>query len=310
MKRLLTMALALAMALSVTSCARRAGDNDAEQTVSDRAVPQAQTISEEESIERKLIKTVSDNYAGTKVDQIQVTKKEEGDYAVQALLTWSSENDAEQTRRSLTGYSEDFANRVSKDTANVSDLTVSWTVPAVDPDRASVVYSYERKNGALQETGHDISDRLGGEDAVSGDQETADGSVPAGDAAEEQDQEEALAAILAAMEEKLKDSYGPNYTLTHDDSAVQIGVWRDGVADAAVYAHNGDESYLSRWRTLVSTIQSLSSTLSDTLNTAGIENRQVILSVVNDQNRDNVLLTVTDGQVTYNWVEPDTVQAG
>lgn len=333
MKRILTLMLAAALTLSLSACGRRAGDGDTAVRDSNGAAQGTQTITEQESIERKLIKVVSDNYVGAEIDHISVEDNEQttdaGDYEVQALLTWGEKSDTDQIRRSLITYSGDFATRVSKETPNVSAFTVSWSVPNIDANQVAVEYSYERKGGAMQELESVVSDKLGGMEAVeqdkaerapagqsassegtAGTQGGADsGDVPAADAANQQEREEALNGVLAVIEETLKNGYDTNYTLNHDDTSITVGVWRAGVADGAVYAQQGDQSCLSAWRTMVTAIQNMSSTMTGSLRAAGFEDMKVTVNVVNDQNHDNVLLTVTDGTVTYNWVEPDTQQA-
>lgn len=323
MKRILTLILAAALALSLTACGKSAGDDDgATGGAAGTTDQQSQTISEQESIERKLIKVVSDNYSGTQVDHISVMDNkgtaDGGDYEVQALLTWNVANDADQVRRSLTTYSGDFATRVTKETPNVSAFTVSWTVPGIDAKQVAVEYAYERKGGAMQEINSVISDQLGGASAAEEDRaENASesrtaapegGSAAAADAEARQEREDALNGVLAVIEETLKNSYDTNYTLNHDDTSITVGVWRDGVANGAVYAQQGDQNCLSAWRTMVSAIQNMCSTMTGSLNAAGLEGVTVTVNVVNDQNRDNVLLTVTDGNITYNWVEPGTQQ--
>ena len=313
MKRILTLMLAAALTLSLTGCGGQAEENEDAHRSSAVAAPQS--VTEGESIERKLIKLVSDNYSGTEVDTISVTENGDtadgGDYAVRALLNWDMESDPDQIRRTLTTYSADYANRVSKDCPNVSAFAVSWTVPGIDPDQASVGFSYERQGGALQETDSTISDQLGGAEAVERDRtegDSAGGTSQTGgsDATPQQDREEALSAVLTAIEETLQNTYDTNYTLNHDETSITIGVWRDGVANGAVYAQQGDQECMSAWRTLVSAVRKMSSSMIESLRTAGLEDMQVIVSVVNDQNHDNVLLTVTDDKITYNWVEPDT----
>ena len=310
MKRVLTLTLAVFLTLFLGAC----GGKSETESVDSSAVPRSATLSEDKSIERKLIRVVQENYTQTHVGQVSVQEnadtEEPGDYSVQAELTWEAQDQSDHPRQTLVGFSDDFSTRVSKETPNVSALTVSWIVPGIDAEKPSVTCVYERKGGAMQMLDRTISDELGGtdggtEDASADQTETGEGSAEQ-TTADQSGQPDAISLddAVTVVEAAVKSSYGSDFTLTHDDHSITFGVWRDGVAENALRAQSGDADSMTAWRNLVSSNQSLSSTMSNLLKSAGFQDVSVTVNILNDLNHDNTLLTVTDGAITYNWVEP------
>jgi hypothetical protein len=109
-----------------------------------------------------------------------------------------------------------------------------------------------------------------------------------------------------ALESILKPVFDTNYpdcyTLEIADGIVTINVWQDGIAAAAVYAAAGEQTTLESWNTLVESMCSLSESVCSAAEAAGYENISCMLSVLNDQNMDNTLLTVVNGIVIYDAV--------
>ena len=300
MKRILASVLAIFLALSLGACGKKAGESSGTSAAS--APTQSESISESESIEQKLTEVVTDNYKSTTIDKISVTKNtgEESGLNAQANLTWNTEDTEDRTNRTLADYSKDFASRVSKEAPNVTKCSISWSVPNFDSEEPVAEYSYERKGGAMQQTDCVISDKLGGAPPTDTDtgEETSGGSS---------DENSDLSTTMTAVESMLKSGFQSNYTLEFDQKTVTIGVWSEGVASGAVSAKNGDKNSLNAWKTLVSAMRGLSTSVRYMLKGVGHEEMTVTVSTVNDENKDNVLLTVVNGAVTYNWVEPDQV---
>jgi hypothetical protein len=125
---------------------------------------------------------------------------------------------------------------------------------------------------------------------------------------EETSTEDTAASVdYDALESILKPVFDTNYpdcySLEIADGVATINVWQDGIATAAVYAAVGEETTLDSWNTLVESMCSLSESVCSAADAAGYENISCVLSVLNDQNMDNTLLTVMNGVVIYDAVD-------
>lgn len=112
-----------------------------------------------------------------------------------------------------------------------------------------------------------------------------------------------LSDTMSAVDSILASNYGSgNYTMDYDSTGVVINVWEDGVAQGVVYAASGDETYKSMWDDIVYGIKDLSTSVEDAIAECGYEDMYVCINIVNDQNKDNVLLSVVSGVVIYDAV--------
>lgn len=114
---------------------------------------------------------------------------------------------------------------------------------------------------------------------------------------------------VSLVEASVKKKYGSNYNLTHDEESVTIQVWVNGAGNEAYIASTGDADSINAWSKRVYALRDFSSAMVQELARAGYSERSVNINLLNDQNTDNTLLTVRNGEVTYNWVESDEALA-
>ena len=76
-------------------------------------------------------------------------------------------------------------------------------------------------------------------------------------------------------------------------------LWGDGVATNAMFAAMGDKENLDTWNTLVESVTKASMQTQQDLNNNGHSDVAFVMEVVNDINKENVLLVVTNGIVMY-----------
>lgn len=113
-----------------------------------------------------------------------------------------------------------------------------------------------------------------------------------------------LDTLMAQIEDITAKNYGKdNYKMEYDDESVTISVWADGVAMGATYAAAGDETCLESWKTLVDATKDNCKSIEGALEAAGYDDMLVMVSVLNDQNLENTLLTVANGAVIYDSVQ-------
>lgn len=89
------------------------------------------------------------------------------------------------------------------------------------------------------------------------------------------------------------------YTLEYDDTGVTLSLWEDGLAVGAVLAASGDTDAKTAWDDMVNNIIYMSNSMSDALETMGIENTVITVNILNEENTDNTLLCVMNGVVIY-----------
>ncbi len=106
---------------------------------------------------------------------------------------------------------------------------------------------------------------------------------------------------VGLIESVLKENF-ENYTISHDDSIITVNVWEDGIAMGAVLAAAGNEQYKTSWDELVENQKGLCKSMCDFVDTLGLDDVMVMVNVLNDGNKDNVLLSIAEGIVIYDSV--------
>ena len=102
-------------------------------------------------------------------------------------------------------------------------------------------------------------------------------------------------------EQVLAKAYGENYYTKWNNNTYIINIWTKGLAEEAVYAEHGDKELLNTWTKFVDEVCSLSTTIKEGALTNGL-NIDVQINVLNDRNLDRALLTVLNGEVSYDVV--------
>lgn len=116
-------------------------------------------------------------------------------------------------------------------------------------------------------------------------------------------------AIERISEEELKrrfdealSGFGDGCEVTLDGYMYTVNTWGDGVAETATLASLGDESAKEEWEDIVNSAISAQISLQNMLASSGYDDYMLQFQILNNQNRENVLLSVFLGMVTYNCV--------
>ena len=104
--------------------------------------------------------------------------------------------------------------------------------------------------------------------------------------------------LISATEGVLKDSFDDCYKVERGDKLVTISIWSDGIAYSSVYASK-DKGYRQDWESLLGSIQGMSQTIYDVYKPYGYS---VAVNVLNDLNKDNVLVSYLNGVLVYDTV--------
>lgn len=108
--------------------------------------------------------------------------------------------------------------------------------------------------------------------------------------------------MKTTIESALATAFGDNYSVSLEDTVYTVNTWQDGLAVLAVLAQNGNKESLTTWEQIKQSTIDASESLQKLLENNGLGDYTVILNIVNDVNRENVLLTVTYGLVFYDSV--------
>jgi hypothetical protein len=94
-----------------------------------------------------------------------------------------------------------------------------------------------------------------------------------------------------------------HHSVEVEDGTITINVWNDGIAMATVYAAAGVDEVAESWGNLRESMVNLCNTIQDEVTDMGYPDTPVMLNLVNDQNTDNVLLSIYNGIVLYDATE-------
>ena len=112
-----------------------------------------------------------------------------------------------------------------------------------------------------------------------------------------------LSQAVSLVETAVKKNFGKHYSMDYDKKSVTVQIWPKGVGEQAYNASLGDGKSLKKWKKRVALLEKRTPHWVKNLKEAGYGGMSVSVSVQNDLNRENTLLTVTDGKAVYNWVE-------
>ena len=81
-----------------------------------------------------------------------------------------------------------------------------------------------------------------------------------------------------------------------------ISVWGDGIAEGAAYAAAGDGKCIEAWGSLKDNTESSCEVIANMLEENGFSNASVMYNVLNEQNKENILLSLYNGEIVYDVV--------
>ncbi len=113
----------------------------------------------------------------------------------------------------------------------------------------------------------------------------------------------ALAIMKVEFDKILSENFGENYTLEVDDTSTTVNIWGDGIAAGAALAASGDSTTLSTWNAMLDSLSEMSKNISAIPTTLELDdNYYCCINVLNDLNKDNVLVSIVNGIVIYDVV--------
>lgn len=110
-----------------------------------------------------------------------------------------------------------------------------------------------------------------------------------------------LNAQLAELDALLYQNYRQNYRLETDGNVVTVDIWANSIVETALFAASGDAERQNEWGELIATLLEAQTFYEDMLNQSrnNPEKISVALNVIDNENSDNVLLSIASGRVLY-----------
>ena len=119
-------------------------------------------------------------------------------------------------------------------------------------------------------------------------------------------EENAREVVLSALRLAMSSSFEDRYTVSIDGNMISITVWGDGVAIGSVAAVT-DETAYQAWVVMRESLQAMAQSNYELANSLGYQ-YNVAVYVLNDLNKENVLLTYLNGIILSDCVEEARAQ--
>ena len=110
-----------------------------------------------------------------------------------------------------------------------------------------------------------------------------------------------LDTAVGLLESVIKENFD-NYEIYHEEGVIVFNTWEPGIAIGVTLAKEGNAENLAAWNDFIENQKEFSLTLSDFVDTLGLDETMVMVNVLNDGNKENVLLSIAEGVVVYNCV--------
>lgn len=106
--------------------------------------------------------------------------------------------------------------------------------------------------------------------------------------------------FIALAEESASSAFGNNHSIKKDENTVLVNVWGEGIAADVTAASEGNQDALNAWNGMKENMEYTSKKLYEAMKATGINDGHVVLSLLNDKNMENTLITYyDDGALVY-----------
>jgi hypothetical protein len=109
--------------------------------------------------------------------------------------------------------------------------------------------------------------------------------------------------IVTILVSCLNIEYDYSFEFNNDAQAYIFNAWGEGIKDTANLAALEDEDAQTEWEWIYDDLLRWGKTLAADVKSFGDTESAVIVNVLNETNQDNILLTIYNGEVTYDVVE-------
>lgn len=110
-----------------------------------------------------------------------------------------------------------------------------------------------------------------------------------------------LDTAVGLLESVIKENF-EHYEIYHENGIIIFNTWEQGIALGVTLAKEGNAENLAAWNDFIENQKEFSLTLCDFVDTLGLDETMVMVNILNDGNKENVLLSIAEGVVVYNCV--------
>lgn len=107
--------------------------------------------------------------------------------------------------------------------------------------------------------------------------------------------EEFKALVDEAMLENF-DDYGSYYD---SEGALNLEITTEGIVDMVMEARNGNQELIDSWNEMIESLIASNNTLVESAKLFNLENPSVVFNILNDANKEKLLLCIRNGEVEY-----------
>lgn len=111
--------------------------------------------------------------------------------------------------------------------------------------------------------------------------------------------EEDIESLVSTAEVILKENFSDNYNISYEDKIVTINLWQEGITLGAMGVKNGTVSK-DDWDFMVNSLETMSKSIYNVFKPYEVT---VNVNVLNDVNKDNILVMYVNGVKFYDAVE-------
>lgn len=110
-----------------------------------------------------------------------------------------------------------------------------------------------------------------------------------------------LEVAVSYIKQLLSESF-EGYEVSYDDTGITISLWQDGIAAGATFANSIKGEYLQNWNTMVDSFLSMAENTRTYLDTLGLNDIILSINILNDQNKENILVMIVDDILVFDAV--------
>lgn len=110
-------------------------------------------------------------------------------------------------------------------------------------------------------------------------------------------------SYIAEISEVMEDNLGDAYKIEETGDMISVSFWQFDLYDTAEMAREGDELSEYLWNELKIQSKQLAKRLRESMDRYGIRDRRISLNVLNEADKEEIILQYVDGKLEYDFVK-------
>lgn len=118
------------------------------------------------------------------------------------------------------------------------------------------------------------------------------------------DKSATLEVAVSYIKQVLSENF-KGYEVSYDDTGITINLWQDGISAGATFANSMNGEYLKTWNNMVDNFVTMAENTRTYLDTLGLSDIVLSINILNDQNKENILVMIINDVLVYDAVNDD-----